>query len=232
MLNGRHSWTHALVDFRLLALRLRVARVVQPSGLRVGTASCRPPRRTPRLCTTGTRPCSAPRQIRDDLAVPRQGIHSRGPWASSGRSPSSSSRRHDGDETSVPSMRTASGSYEWAALALITAGAAALRLIAIGKVPPDPFYDAAVRSMGISWHNFSSARSSRRQRVDRQAAGRSVAAGGEREAVRVLRDDAEAARGVRRDRRRAAAVRRRQAHVERDRRARRGGCARAVCRSR
>jgi 4-amino-4-deoxy-L-arabinose transferase-like glycosyltransferase len=45
-------------------------------------------------------------------------------------------------------------SYEWAALALITAGAAALRLIAIGKVAPDPFYDAAVRSMGISWHNF------------------------------------------------------------------------------
>jgi 4-amino-4-deoxy-L-arabinose transferase-like glycosyltransferase len=45
-------------------------------------------------------------------------------------------------------------SYEWAALALITVGAAALRLIAIGKVAPDPFYDAAVRSMGVSWHNF------------------------------------------------------------------------------
>ena len=24
----------------------------------------------------------------------------------------------------------------------------------IGKVAPDPFYDAAVRSMGLSWHNF------------------------------------------------------------------------------
>jgi 4-amino-4-deoxy-L-arabinose transferase-like glycosyltransferase len=29
-----------------------------------------------------------------------------------------------------------------------------LRLIHIGQVPPDPFYDAAVRSMGLSWHNF------------------------------------------------------------------------------
>ena len=39
-------------------------------------------------------------------------------------------------------------------LALITLLAAALRLINIGKVSPDPFYDAAVRSMGLSWHNF------------------------------------------------------------------------------
>jgi 4-amino-4-deoxy-L-arabinose transferase-like glycosyltransferase len=39
-------------------------------------------------------------------------------------------------------------------LALITLAAAALRLIAIGKVETDPFYDAAVRSMGFSWHNF------------------------------------------------------------------------------
>ena len=31
-------------------------------------------------------------------------------------------------------------------------GAAALTQI--GKVPPDPFYDAAVRSMTLSWHNF------------------------------------------------------------------------------
>jgi 4-amino-4-deoxy-L-arabinose transferase-like glycosyltransferase len=43
---------------------------------------------------------------------------------------------------------------EWALLALITLAAAALRLIAIGKVETDPFYDAAVRSMGFSWHNF------------------------------------------------------------------------------
>jgi 4-amino-4-deoxy-L-arabinose transferase-like glycosyltransferase len=36
----------------------------------------------------------------------------------------------------------------------ITAGAGALRLISLGAVPQDPFYDAAVRSMSLSWHNF------------------------------------------------------------------------------
>jgi 4-amino-4-deoxy-L-arabinose transferase-like glycosyltransferase len=39
-------------------------------------------------------------------------------------------------------------------VALITAGAAVLRLVHLAQVPPDPFYDAAVRSMGLSWHNF------------------------------------------------------------------------------
>ncbi len=43
---------------------------------------------------------------------------------------------------------------EWGAVAAITLGAAVLRLIYIGRVSPDPFYDAAVRSMGLSWHNF------------------------------------------------------------------------------
>ncbi len=51
-------------------------------------------------------------------------------------------------------MRGRARQYEWAALALITIAAAALRLIHIGRVSPDPFYDAAVRSMGLSWHNF------------------------------------------------------------------------------
>ena len=51
-------------------------------------------------------------------------------------------------------MRSRVSPQEWAILALITLAAAALRLIAIGKVLPDPFYDAAVRSMGLSWHNF------------------------------------------------------------------------------
>ncbi len=51
-------------------------------------------------------------------------------------------------------MKRPAGWLTWIALALITAGAAALRLIHIGQVPPDPFYDAAVRSMGLSWHNF------------------------------------------------------------------------------
>jgi 4-amino-4-deoxy-L-arabinose transferase-like glycosyltransferase len=43
---------------------------------------------------------------------------------------------------------------QWLVLALITLAAAALRLVYIGKVSPDPFYDAAVRSMTLSWHNF------------------------------------------------------------------------------
>jgi 4-amino-4-deoxy-L-arabinose transferase-like glycosyltransferase len=51
-------------------------------------------------------------------------------------------------------MRGRVRAHEWALLALITAGAAVLRLTQIGKVAPDPFYDAAVRSMGLSWHNF------------------------------------------------------------------------------
>jgi 4-amino-4-deoxy-L-arabinose transferase-like glycosyltransferase len=44
--------------------------------------------------------------------------------------------------------------WEWVALALIVAAAATLRLIHVGNVLPDPFYDAAVRSMALSWHNF------------------------------------------------------------------------------
>jgi len=44
--------------------------------------------------------------------------------------------------------------WAWGAVALITVGAALLRLVYINRVSPDPFYDAAVRSMGLSWHNF------------------------------------------------------------------------------
>jgi 4-amino-4-deoxy-L-arabinose transferase-like glycosyltransferase len=51
-------------------------------------------------------------------------------------------------------MRTPAIPLRWVALALITALAAALRLIDLGSVRLDPFYDAAVRSMGVSWHNF------------------------------------------------------------------------------
>jgi 4-amino-4-deoxy-L-arabinose transferase-like glycosyltransferase len=51
-------------------------------------------------------------------------------------------------------MKRSAGWLTFLALALITAGAAALRLVHIGQVPPDPFYDAAVRSMERSWHNF------------------------------------------------------------------------------
>jgi len=42
--------------------------------------------------------------------------------------------------------------------ALLCAGvlvlAAALRLVALGRTPTNPYYDAAVRSMGTSWHAF------------------------------------------------------------------------------
>jgi 4-amino-4-deoxy-L-arabinose transferase-like glycosyltransferase len=42
----------------------------------------------------------------------------------------------------------------WVALSAITVLAAALRLVDLGSVRVDPFYDAAVRSMSMSWHNF------------------------------------------------------------------------------
>jgi 4-amino-4-deoxy-L-arabinose transferase-like glycosyltransferase len=42
----------------------------------------------------------------------------------------------------------------WLALGAITALGAALRLVDLGSVRVDPFYDAAVRSMSLSWHNF------------------------------------------------------------------------------
>jgi 4-amino-4-deoxy-L-arabinose transferase-like glycosyltransferase len=51
---------------------------------------------------------------------------------------------------SVASART----LAVAALALITAAAFGLRFANIGGVPGNSFYDAAVRSMGESWHNF------------------------------------------------------------------------------
>jgi 4-amino-4-deoxy-L-arabinose transferase-like glycosyltransferase len=42
----------------------------------------------------------------------------------------------------------------WLALGLVTAVAAVLRLIALNTVPDNLFYDAAVRSMTLSLHNF------------------------------------------------------------------------------
>jgi 4-amino-4-deoxy-L-arabinose transferase-like glycosyltransferase len=51
-------------------------------------------------------------------------------------------------------VRTPTIPLRWVALALITAVAAALRLVDLSAVRLDPFYDAAVRSMGVSWHNF------------------------------------------------------------------------------
>ncbi|MEA2310995.1 MAG: hypothetical protein QOE28_963 [Solirubrobacteraceae bacterium] len=40
------------------------------------------------------------------------------------------------------------------AAAAVVVGALALRLAALGSTPTDPYYDAAVRSMGASWHGF------------------------------------------------------------------------------
>jgi 4-amino-4-deoxy-L-arabinose transferase-like glycosyltransferase len=51
-------------------------------------------------------------------------------------------------------MKRPARGLTWAGLALVSALAAALRLTHLGKVAPDPFYDAAVRSMTLSWHNF------------------------------------------------------------------------------
>jgi 4-amino-4-deoxy-L-arabinose transferase-like glycosyltransferase len=51
-------------------------------------------------------------------------------------------------------MKTPGRNAQWAIVGLITLAAAVLRLTQIAKVPPDPFYDAAVRSMTLSWHNF------------------------------------------------------------------------------
>jgi 4-amino-4-deoxy-L-arabinose transferase-like glycosyltransferase len=42
----------------------------------------------------------------------------------------------------------------WLAAAAITIGAAVLRFTHLGAVVSDPFYDGAVRSMTLSWHNF------------------------------------------------------------------------------
>ena len=55
---------------------------------------------------------------------------------------------------SVAGVRSPTIPLRWLALALITALAATLRLVDLGAVRLDPFYDAAVRSMGVSWHNF------------------------------------------------------------------------------
>jgi 4-amino-4-deoxy-L-arabinose transferase-like glycosyltransferase len=57
-------------------------------------------------------------------------------------------------QTPAGRANTLARAAAWAALAAITAGAAALRFAHLGQVIGDPFYDGAVRSMGLSWHNF------------------------------------------------------------------------------
>src|SRR4051794_7533479 len=54
--------------------------------------------------------------------------------------------------------RTRGRAAEWAIavapITLVTGVGAALRLWSFDRVDANPFYDAAVRSMGLSWHNF------------------------------------------------------------------------------
>ncbi len=57
-------------------------------------------------------------------------------------------------ENSAIAMRTSNRVVVWVALAAVTILAAVLRFAHLGQVVSDPFYDAAVRSMGLSWHNF------------------------------------------------------------------------------
>jgi 4-amino-4-deoxy-L-arabinose transferase-like glycosyltransferase len=56
-------------------------------------------------------------------------------------------------ERSEPALRAA-WHGGWPAAILIALGAGALRLAHLGQVVSDPFYDGAVRSMALSWHNF------------------------------------------------------------------------------
>jgi 4-amino-4-deoxy-L-arabinose transferase-like glycosyltransferase len=64
--------------------------------------------------------------------------------------------RNGASETPSGVERMPRGAWSggWVAVALITVGAAALRLAHLGQVVSDPFYDGAVRSMTLSWHNF------------------------------------------------------------------------------
>src|SRR5439155_19228898 len=52
------------------------------------------------------------------------------------------------------SVRAADRAVTVSPVALIMALGAVMRLWAFGRVPGNPFYDAAVRSMSLSWHNF------------------------------------------------------------------------------
>lgn len=61
-----------------------------------------------------------------------------------------------GEAIDVPPEEVATRATWWVRLALagIVAVACVLRLVLVNRVPPDPFYDAAVRTMGGSWHAF------------------------------------------------------------------------------
>ena len=112
---------------------------------------------------------------------------------------------HERDETSVPRMRRPGrGSASGRVVAADhgrRGGAAPARTSARSRRTRSTTRPCA--AWRCRWHNFFfGAFEPGRQRLDRQAAGRPVAAGREREAARLQLDDAEAAGGVRGHRRR------------------------------
>ena len=88
--------------------------------------------------------------------VPRQGMHASASCFAIGgevSAPGAATRAGSAPRTLARTLRGAWRSG-WIAATLITLGAAALRLAHLGQVSSDPFYDSAVRSMSLSWHNF------------------------------------------------------------------------------
>ncbi|MCW2955011.1 MAG: glycosyltransferase family 39 protein [Conexibacter sp.] len=59
-------------------------------------------------------------------------------------------------DTARMRLSAAADATVWTRVTLIAivGVAIALRVVAVARVPPDPFYDAAVRTMGGSWHAF------------------------------------------------------------------------------
>src|SRR6202000_3265508 len=55
---------------------------------------------------------------------------------------------------SAPSIASPSPWWWPVPVAAVTVLAGGLRLVSLKEVPLDPFYDAAVRSMALSWHNL------------------------------------------------------------------------------
>jgi len=85
--------------------------------------------------------------------VPRQGMHGSASCFAIGGEVSAT-----GAQTSPPAAWATTLRRVWRSgwplAILITLGAAALRLAHLGAVVSDPFYDGAVRSMTLSWHDF------------------------------------------------------------------------------
>ncbi len=83
----------------------------------------------------------------------RQGSAGRrepGPAAAAARRPAPAGERRRAGPPSRPRQALGVG----LGFGLVVAVAAVLRFWALARAPVNPFYDAAVRSMGLSWHNF------------------------------------------------------------------------------